>query len=260
MIGTAKPVLLSNAERLKTLLESSNAVLSPLSDPLLTDYGVHEWLSRSREEAYSDWLAWVLRQIKKPRQVLQLLDIDDAAIEAALRGILLDPAREVFVAQGHPGHTGKMDLQMVVPGKALIQVEVKLTAADASDVEKNTGYSASAKRHGVPKRHWHRRLLAMEGDEREYPGGYRLVTWRHVAIQLRRIAARMVHREGGLLAASKLLGFVGAIEQNLLGFSSSVAESAFRGKPIPLSTGLIDHLEDSLDGRNQHAKSKERLH
>ena len=80
MIEAAEPVLLENSRRLKTLLERSNETLSPLSDPLLEDYGVHEWLSRSREEAYSDWLAWVLRQIKEPRDVLRLLDIDDLAV------------------------------------------------------------------------------------------------------------------------------------------------------------------------------------
>jgi hypothetical protein len=252
MIKAAGPVLLANAERLKTLLKQSNDLLSPLEDPLLTDYGVHEWLSRSREEAYSDWLAWVLRQIKEPRQILQVLDIEDR--EAALRGILLDPRREVFVAQGHPGHTGRMDLEMAVRGKALIQVEVKLTKADASDVGKNAGYSASAKRYGVSKSHWHRRLLATDGDESVYPGHYRPVTWRHVAIRLRIIAARMV-QEDRVSAASGLLGFVSAVEQNLLGFSSAVAGSAFRGEPVPLATGLIDHLEDFLKGGDHNAKS-----
>jgi hypothetical protein len=82
MIRAAEPVLLSNAERLRTLLMRSNALLSPLADPLLTDCGVHEWLSRSREEAYSDWLAWivrqmlawVVRQIQEPRHLLRLLE------------------------------------------------------------------------------------------------------------------------------------------------------------------------------------------
>jgi hypothetical protein len=250
MIGAAEPLLLANSHRLKILLEKSNEALRPLADPLLTDYGVHEWLSRSREKAYSDWLAWVLRQIKEPRDVLRLLDIDDLAVEPVLRGVPLAPAREVFAAEGHPGHTGKMDLQMVVPGKVLIQVELKLTSADASDVEKGGGYSASAKTYGVPECHRHRRLLATNGNESCYPGGYRLLAWGHVAIQLRIIAVRMVHQDGGLLAASGLLGFVAAIEQNLLKFSSFTAESAFRGKRIPSSTGLIEHLKYWLNGKD----------
>jgi hypothetical protein len=258
LIGAARPALLENAKRLRILLERSNRMLRPLADPLLTDYGAHEWLSRSREEAYSDWLKWVLRAVKEPHQLLRVLDIDDLVVEDTLRGIPLDWAREVFTAEGHPGHTGRIDLRMVVPGKVLIQVELKMASADYSDVEKNVGYTASAKTYGVPKRHRHWRLLATEGDLPVYPGGYRLVTWRHLAVQLRIVAAQMVkNRE--VLAASKVLGFVGAVEQNLINFSSSVAELAFSRNPMPLSAGLIDHLECSLNGKDQDAKSKDRV-
>ena len=106
MIEAAEPVLLENSRRLKTLLERSNETLSPLSDPLLEDHGVHEWLSRSREEAYSDWLAWVLKQIKEPRDVLRLLDIDDLTVEAALRVFLWSlperssPPKDTLAAMG----------------------------------------------------------------------------------------------------------------------------------------------------------------
>jgi hypothetical protein len=166
----AEPVLRANSHRLKLLLEESNRILSPLADPLLTDYGVHRWLSGSREEAYSDWLAWILKQVKDPRLVLRVLDIDDPVAETSLRGITLDPDREMYAAEGHPGHTGRTDLRIVVRGKLLIEVEVKLNSADVSDVAKNAGYTASAKSYGAPKRHWHRRLLATDGDETFYPG------------------------------------------------------------------------------------------
>jgi len=46
----------------------------------------------------------------------------------------------------------------------------------------------------------------------------------------------------------KVLGFVGAVEQNLLEFPSSDAKLAFSGEPMHLSTGLIEHLEDSITG------------
>jgi hypothetical protein len=28
------------------------------------DFGVHRWLRASREEAYSDWLEWIVRQLE----------------------------------------------------------------------------------------------------------------------------------------------------------------------------------------------------
>jgi hypothetical protein len=102
---------------------------------------------------------------------------------------------------------------MAKPGMFLIQVEVKLTAAEHSNLEKNIGYSASAKRYGVPKSHWHRRLVATAGADTLYPGDYELVTWAHVAIQLRNTAAEML-KYGKIVAASSLLGFVAAVEQN----------------------------------------------
>jgi hypothetical protein len=258
MIRAAEPVLRANSGLLQSLLKRSNALLTPLEDPLLTDYGIREWLSRSREEAYSDSLALVLRQIKEPSQLLRVLDIYDPVAETALSGVRSNWVREVFTAQGHPGHTGKIDLQMVVPATILIDVELKLTSADDSDVEKGEGYSTSAKKHGVLKCHQHRRLLATDGDESSYSGGYQLVTWKHVAVQLRIVAAQMV-KGRRFLAALKVLGFVGAVEQNLLGFSPSVAESAFEGKSVPLSSGVIDHLRDSLNGKDYDANHKRKV-
>jgi hypothetical protein len=258
MIRAAGPVLRANSGLLKALLKRSNALLTPLEDPLLTDYGTREWLSHSREEAYSDSLALVLKQVTEPSQLLRMLQIDDPVAETALSGVRFDLAREVFTAEGHPGHTGRIDLQMVVRGTILIDVELKLTSADDSDVEKGEGYSASAKKYGVPKRHQHRRLLATDGGESSYSGGYQLVTWKHVAVQLRIVAGQMV-KERRFLAALKVLGFVGAVEQNLLLFPRSVAESAFEGKSVPLSSGVIDHLGDSLNGEDYDAKGKRRV-
>lgn len=247
MIRAAEPVLRANSGLLKNLLVRSNDLLTPLEDPLLTDYGVHRWLSGSREEAYSDWLIWVLNNIEEPRQLLRVLGINDHVAEDALRSVPRNAEREVFTAEGHPGHTGRLDLQMVVRGKVLIQVELKLGSADDSDVGKGKGYSRSSKTYGVAKDHRHRRLLAADGGERSYPGGYRLVTWKHVAVQLRIVAAQMV-REHRSLAALKVLGFVGAVEQNLLQFPSSDAKLAFSGEPMHLSTGLIEHIKDSITG------------
>jgi len=245
MVKAAQPVLLANSERLRELLSRSNHRLSPLEDPLLTDYGVHEWLSRSREEAYSNWLAWVLRQIE-PSQVFRLFKITDPVAEASLRSTGVSPEREQFTPQGHPGHTGLIDFEWKVPGKVLIQVEVKLTAAEDSDLEKQKGYSTSS--YGVPKKHRHRRLLATSGEKDLYAGEWRLVTWRHAAVELRRIATSLVDRKA-YVKAWAVLGFVGAVEQKLLEFSSSAARLAFEGKEIPVSGSLASHMQDCLSQR-----------
>jgi len=122
--------------------------------------------------------------------------------------------------------------------------------------QKGKGYSRST--YGVPPGHRHRRLLATDGNESPYPGGYELVKWKHVATQLRIVATQMVAGRR-FLAALKVLGFVGAIEQNLLDFSSYDAESAFKEEPMHLSTGLIEHIQDSITGADYDAKSKKRV-
>jgi len=182
--------------------------------------------------------------------------ITDPVAEASLRSTGVSPEREQFTPQGHPGHTGLIHIEWKVPGKVLIQVEVKLTAAEDSDLEKQKGYSASS--YGVPKKHRHRRLLATTGQKDVYAGEWRLVTWRHAAVELRRIAASLVDRKA-YVKASAVLGFVGAVEQKLLEFSSSAARLAFEGKPVPLSSSLVSHIEDSLSERKRHAKRKERF-
>jgi hypothetical protein len=60
---------------LADLLELSNRTFDPLADPLATDFGAHRWLSADREEAYSDWLGWILEQIGDAERVLRLLGV-----------------------------------------------------------------------------------------------------------------------------------------------------------------------------------------
>ena len=54
MASDAKPVFLENSKCLKILLEASNARLSPLEDPLLTDYALHKWLKIPPEKVFNN--------------------------------------------------------------------------------------------------------------------------------------------------------------------------------------------------------------
>jgi hypothetical protein len=51
MIGAAHETLLPEGEHLRTLLKESNVRLQPLADPLMVDFGAHEWLSNEPETA-----------------------------------------------------------------------------------------------------------------------------------------------------------------------------------------------------------------
>ena len=58
----------AEGERIESLFSESSVILN-MADPLKVDLGVHEWLRGRKEENYSAWLAWCLRQLR-PSEVL----------------------------------------------------------------------------------------------------------------------------------------------------------------------------------------------
>jgi hypothetical protein len=65
MVLAAKNDSKRAANNLEALLSESSSQLFPrLGDPLdpRLDFGAHRWLKNSREEVYSDWLAWVIQR------------------------------------------------------------------------------------------------------------------------------------------------------------------------------------------------------
>jgi hypothetical protein len=58
MISASRPILQENRDEARRLLDASNQLFTPLKDPFETTLGLHRWLSREREEAYSDPGIW----------------------------------------------------------------------------------------------------------------------------------------------------------------------------------------------------------
>src|SRR4051812_41890360 len=75
LIAVAQAKQAVDAQRLRALLEESNKLLDPLADPLTLDLGLHRWLAGEREEAYSDWLQWVVQQLGRPDRVFRLFSL-----------------------------------------------------------------------------------------------------------------------------------------------------------------------------------------
>lgn len=204
----------AQADRVTTLLGTSNKLLEPLGDPLLTDFGGHRWLAGDREEAYSDWLQWILRQIQTPRALFRVIQVDEPSDLQNWPCGPPDVGREQTVPKGHEGRKGRLDLVVRSDGRALFVLELKTTDADAADTGKHSGYQEWLE--AQPERHKDAILIATDAEADDY-GGFRFLSWADLCLALRRLARRDC-AEGRLIVAAMTLAFVGAVEQNLLAF------------------------------------------
>jgi hypothetical protein len=76
MIMAAAPFFNTERRELEQVLMESNAWLGS-EDPLNFDLGVHRWLKEDREEAYSDWLKWIIEQLRLPVLVAKIFGIKE---------------------------------------------------------------------------------------------------------------------------------------------------------------------------------------
>lgn len=125
--------------------------------------------------------------------------------------------REVWVPKGHPGCSGRLDCVVRIGNHAVIVLEVKVVSAEEADRNKNQGYKQWLDSQPIPLRKAY--LVATDGAERLYEGGFELLTWGDICHRLRHLIPELV-AEGRLVLAALVGGFVGAVEQNLLGVPS----------------------------------------
>ena len=105
MIRAAEADLGRLEVRLSSLLKTSDDAFSRISlcEPLLTDAGLNRWLSAYREEAYSDWLEWIFRQLQlngRATDILSVLGIDDCEITKGCEFREFDIRREFCIGAG----------------------------------------------------------------------------------------------------------------------------------------------------------------
>jgi hypothetical protein len=237
MIKAAGEKLAGDRERLRNLLTESRMRLAPLEDPFDIDFGLHRWLRAEREEAYSDWLDWVIRQMPGPRQVFELFGLDPP--EAVLECREWDVQRECCVPHGHQDHEGRLDLVIRFGDKAIIVVEVKKGDAEGADTEKHCGYNIWIEEQNCG----HKRavFLAASAEEEVYEG-FSYCSWATVCVEMRRLAISIC-REGRVTAAAIVLAFVAAVEQNLLGFPRRIVRDICEDRRVLFNVEVVDHLE-----------------
>jgi hypothetical protein len=246
LMAAAAGLFLEQAERLKAVLQKANQRLHPLTDPLNEDLGTHRWLAADREEAYADWLEWILRQFGSPAIIFRLFDVQfDCTPWGACR---VEIGRELAISSGHVDRTGRLDLWVRVGDQALVVIEIKKYGADGADTDKQIGYLHWVANRSEP--HKDAILIAAAGEERVYKG-FRLLTWEHVCLTLRNLVPELC-ATGKVGFAAMALSFVGAVEQNLLGFA---VRDVVEGKARTFNSAIVDrvvaHLERSLEPREQ---------
>jgi hypothetical protein len=241
MIVIARESFLLESQHLLELLEESNKRLEPFGDPLEIDFGAHRWLAADREEAYSDWLQWVVEHLDTPERVFRLFQTNLPDGLAHLDRVAPIVEREVWVPQGHPGHSGRLDLVIRYGERALLVVEIKTCGADAADTAKQKGYQSwlqSQRADFKPEPV----LLAVDARNETYAGGFRFVSWADVCLELRHLVPELRGR-GKLLVAAMALALVGAVEQNLLGFSAKLVKRIRAGYAATFDSTIVDHLK-----------------
>jgi hypothetical protein len=225
IVQAARERLRLESGRLHSVLERSNTLLTPLADPLLTDFGAHRWLANTREEGYSDWLKWIVEQLRTPEHVFRLFGIEDSTGIVLCQQLPMTCQREITVPQGHDDHSGKLDLVVRYGRNTLIVIEVKKTDAEAADTRKQRGYTQWLQ--AQPEIQKHARLLVVEADQEDYEG-FTPWRWASLCVVLRQIAQSLCREPQSVVLTAMILAFVGAVEQNVLSFSECVPPDLLR--------------------------------
>lgn len=223
MVEAARALEVVHLATLGEALRRSAARFAPLDDPLTLDLSTVGLGLCTREESWSDWLAWVLRTIGEPREVLEILGVTSASSEP-LGGSSGDRSVDVFrersVAHGHDGSAGRVDVWVAAPGLDVL-VELKLGDADEADTAKGAGYARSEPDAAAV-------LIALDGSQETYEGGFRLLRWRDLCVALRQRAPAWIETRGPL-TVGLILNFAGAVEQQLLGLPGGLGRVTVGG-------------------------------
>lgn len=229
---------------LNDLLRESNRRLNPLEDPLKIDFGLHRWLTGEREEAYSDWLAWILEKLSSPELIGMVLFGDNDFLTC--KGICKSD-REVWIPIGGKERTGRLDIVLRFESEAIIVIEVKVIDADYSDTSKQAGYKIWLDDQKYTK-HRYKILIATKGSTENHYHGFTLLLWEDLCKRLRKILPKILEIEG-LTIASLVLAFVSAVEQNLVGLPSlRFNKEPFKNLQIfDFGTKVFEYLRNTLE-------------
>jgi hypothetical protein len=212
------------------LLVSCDQFFAPLSDPLRCDLGLHAWLAPEREESYSKWLHWTLKQFAEHGTLGEILDLPIASASDT-SGIEL--SSEWTIRSRDKKRSGRIDI-MVFHGEVSAILEIKTKSFTDEALEKHLLYCESP---DVPPEAA-RIFIAQNADGLDLRG-FRLLDWKEICVRLRRRVKPLAH-ERGLLTAAMVIAFIAAVEQNILGVRPFTGQNYY---DIPAA---VTHLQEFL--------------
>ena len=195
------------------------------SEPFRVDYGMHRWLKNECEPAYSDWLQWLVEAIERRDWIFTLLGIPaDSHIISAATPKVSAVGREVPVRQQDDcALVGFLDLDIWFGKHARIVVELK--TFDQS-FEKQLRYKEALDVGQVETEFV---LLTKDHPDKETVFGFRTKNWEYFCLEARRLVSAVAQARG-VVVASLMLAFIGAVEQNVLELNGEGVRKLFRAE------------------------------
>jgi hypothetical protein len=204
--------------------EKYKAKLGGLDDPLSVKM---TWIERSHELAYSRWLAWVLGQLGSADAVWRVLGLPGPPAEVRK----LETELEVRITP-----EDRLDIIVYCDGAPRVIIETKLRSAEECFLDDQLGRYKKQ----VDDGHAKGVLIVLDAEKDSYEG-FVVRRWKDVCVGLRR---ELLHvARGKHLGVAMILAFVGAVEQNLLGFPSLDSLAA---SPM-LNPRVAAHIEESMN-------------
>jgi hypothetical protein len=232
----------SQRKSLDRLMRESDAWLGPkFSDPLRCDLMMQDVLSEAREEAYTAALGWSLGQLSIG-QVVDILGIRDLTFPGSRwkQNKKWDYETEIDVPEGHTGRAGRVDMSITFQENLVAAIEVKTKEYSEHDAAKHRGYSKWA--DGQAGRVKAQLIFIAVRDLEIELHGFRFVNWADITAGLRKYARKVIEGKEYPIAAT-YLGFIGAVEQNLLGFGPP------HGLTDAAAVRQTDHLRTVLQNK-----------
>jgi hypothetical protein len=214
-------------DRVGEIADEYARLLGGLDDPLRVDMA---WLERSYEPAYSRWLGWVLEQLGSADAVWRVLGLGQAPTDVGE----LRARAEVRITP-----EDRLDVVVECEGEWRVVIETKLGRAEEYpdlSVQLSRYWEKLKKRHPKPACV----LIALDAEKKEYEG-FVVQRWPEICQRLRGELVRASGGKKSRLVIAMILAFVGAVEQNLLGFPN--LES---GESAMLYPRVAAHIEESM--------------